>query len=59
MEKPEKETIRKALIAATLIFVAMLCRNIGCELPGKFLVLPQSFLYVGLFLYWGIFVRWR
>ena len=59
MEKPEKETIRKALIAAALIFAAMLCRNIGRGLPGRFLALPRSFIYVGLFLYWGISVRRR
>lgn len=59
MERPEKETIRKALIAAALIFAAMLCRNIGRGLPGRFLALPRSFIYVGLFLYWGISVRRR
>lgn len=59
MERAGKETIRNVIIIAALILTAILCRNIGREIPGRFLALPRSFIYVGLFMYWGISVRRR
>ena len=59
MERAGKETIRNVIIIAALIVAAILCRNIGREIPGRLLALPRSFIYVGLFMYWGISVRRR
>ena len=48
-----------ALGAAAVILAAVLCRNIGRELPGRALGILRSFLYVGLFMAWGISLRRR
>ena len=45
--------------AAAVILAAVLCRNIGRELPGRALGILRSFLYVGLFMAWGISLRRR
>ena len=59
MKRPDRETIRNIIIIAALILIAVLCRNIGRVLPGRFLALPRSFIYVGLFMGWGISLHRR
>lgn len=41
------------------IFAAILCRNIGREIPGRALGIVRSLLYLGLFTAWGISLRRR
>ena len=48
-----------AICVAFVILAAILCRNIGRELPGRALSIVRSFLYVGLFMAWGISLRRR
>lgn len=55
------KTKQKKIIFLVLctIFAAILCRNVGRELPGRALGLLRSLLYVGLFTAWGISLRRR
>ena len=54
-------TGRKKLIVyvALVILAAILCRNIGREIPGRALGIVRSLLYLGLFTAWGISLRRR
>ena len=55
------KTKQKKIIFLVLctIFAAILCRNVGRELPGRALGLLRSLLYVGFFTAWGISLRRR
>lgn len=48
-----------ALRVILVILAAVLCRNIGRELPGRALGIVRSLLYLGLFTAWGISLRRR
>lgn len=48
-----------ALRVILVILAAVLCRNIGRELPGRALGIVRSLLYLGLFAAWGISLRRR
>lgn len=48
-----------ALRVILVILAAVLCRNIGRELPGRTLGIVRSLLYLGLFATWGISLRRR
>ena len=48
-----------ALRVILVILAAVLCRNIGRELPGRTLGIVRSLLYLGLFAAWGISLRRR
>ena len=52
---------RKVIVfrIALLILAAVLCRNIGREIPGCSLGIVRSLLYLGLFAAWGISLRRR
>ena len=59
MDRPNKQTLRGAVAVAIVIIAAILLRNIGREVPGRALSILRSFLYVGLFMAWGISLRRR
>ena len=48
-----------ALRVILVILAAVLCRNIGRELPGRALGIVRSLLYLGLFAAWGVSLRRR
>lgn len=50
---------RRLVLYRNDIAVAILCRDLGRILPGRSLSLLRSFLYIGLFLAWGISLRRR
>ena len=59
MERSDRTLLRTAAIVAAIVVAAILCRNLGRILPGRSLSLLRSFLYIGLFLAWGISLRRR
>ncbi len=50
---------RTALCTALVVLAAILCRNIGREIPGRALGILRSFLYLGFFSAWGVSLRRR
>lgn len=59
MEKANFKAKQPFITVCIFIIIAALCRNIGREIPGRFLSLLRSLIYVGLFSYWFISVRRR
>ncbi len=59
MDKPNRQTLHGAVAVAAVIIAAILLRNIGREISGRALSILRSFLYVGLFMAWGISLRRR
>lgn len=59
MEKANLKAKRPFITVCIFIIIAALCRNIGREIPGRFLSLLRSLIYAGLFSYWFISVRRR
>lgn len=55
--KPSQKKI--VIEVALVILAAVLCRNIGREIPGRALGILRSLLYIGLFMAWGISLRRR
>ena len=56
MNRSRKAT---ALCVLLVILAAVLCRNIGRDIPGRALGIVRSLLYLGLFAAWGISLRRR
>lgn len=56
MEKANLKAKRPFITVCIFIIIAALCRNIGREIPGRFLSLLRSLIYAGLFSYWFISV---
>ena len=60
MTKPNKSTMRAGVLTATVIICAILARVIG-----NWIIFPvtmglvRSFLYIGLYIAWGVSVRKR
>ena len=59
MEKANFKAKQPFITVCIFIIIAALCRNIGREIPGRFLSLLRSLIYAGLFSYWFISVRRR
>ena len=59
MDRLHTRTKRVFVGVGICILAAIVCRNLGRELPGRFFSLVRSFLYIGLFTFWGISVHRR
>ena len=59
MKRAPAKPIRIYIEVIICVMVGMLLRTLGRELPGRFPSFVRSFLYIGLFTYWGISLRRR
>ena len=54
MDRLHTRTKRVFVGVGICILAAIVCRNLGRELPGRFFSLVRSFLYIGLFCQVGV-----
>lgn len=59
MKAAVSRQVRKYIFIVGFVALGMLLRTLGRELPGRFPSFVRSFLYIGLFTYWGISLRRR
>ena len=60
MQKQDKKIVRTFVITAVLILVAYICRFLGNNgIMPKQVGLIRSFIYISLFIAWGLSIRSR